>query len=316
MKLLYLLIIIFINFLFIQSSISFGKDIKIVYKINDTIITNYDIDYELSYLTALNKDLKNLPKKDVILSAEKSIVREIIKKNHIDKIYNIDYQKAINDTTITDLVDNFRSRLGYDNETSFKKYLTENNINYNDLKKKFVIERFWNQLIFDKYNSLFTIDKNKINTKVENIIENNLEIVTYNLSEIVFSAKNEIEINKIYLDIKESIDKVGFKETVSLYSISDSAKLGGEIGWVNENQISEKIKQIIMDLDQNELSEPFVTAGGIIILRLNEKKSESVKIDKEKEIERIIQSEKNKFFNEYSLIYFKELENKAYVEKL
>ena len=316
MKLINLLIIIFVNFLFIQSSISFGKDIKIVYKINDTIITNYDIDYELSYLTALNKDLKNLPKKDVILSAEKSIVREIIKKNHIDKIYNIDYQKAINDTTITDLVDNFRSRLGYDNETSFKKYLTENNINYNDLKKKFVIERFWNQLIFDKYNSLFTIDKNKINTKVENIIENNLEIVTYNLSEIVFSAKNEIEINKIYLDIKESIDKVGFKETVSLYSISDSAKLGGEIGWVNENQISEKIKQIIMDLDQNELSEPFVTAGGIIILRLNEKKSESVKIDKEKEIERIIQSEKNKFFNEYSLIYFKELENKAYVEKL
>ena len=316
MKLLYLVIIIFINFLFIQSSMLFGKDIKIVYKINDTIITNYDIDYELSYLTALNKNLKNLPKKDVILSAEKSIVREIIKKNHIDKIYNINYQKAINDTTITDLVNNFRTRLGYDNESSFKNYLTENNINYNDLKKKFVIERFWNQLIFDKYNSLFTIDENKINTEVENIIKNNLEIVTYNLSEIVFSAKNEIEINKIYLEIKESINKVGFKETASLYSISDSAKLGGEIGWVNENQISEKIKQMIVDLDQNELSEPFVTAGGIIILRLNEKKSKSIKIDKEKEIERIIQSEKNKFFNEYSLIYFKELENKAYVEKL
>ena len=73
---------------------------------------------------------------------------------------------------------------------------------------------------------------------------------------------------------------------------------------------------MIVDLDQNELSEPFVTAGGIIILKLNEKKSELVKIDKEKEIEKIIQSEKNKFFNEYSLIYFKELENKAYVEKL
>lgn len=315
MKLSYLLII-FINFLLIQSSILFGKDIKIVYKINDTIVTNYDIDYELSYLSALNKNLKNLPKKDIILSAEKSIIREIIKKNQIEKIYNIDYQRAINDTMITDLVTNFRSSLGYNDEISFKNYLAENNIDYNDLKKKFVIERFWNQLIFDKYNSLFTIDKNKIDTKVENIIKNNLEIVTYNLSEIVFSAKDEFEINKIYLDIKESIDKVGFNETASLYSISDSAKLGGKIGWVNENQISEKIKQIIENLDQNELSEPFVTAGGIIILKLNEKKSTSIEIDKEKEIERIIQSEKNKFFNEYSLIYFKELENKAYVEKL
>ncbi len=315
MKLSYLLII-FINFLLIQSSILFGKDIKIVYKINDTIVTNYDIDYELSYLSALNKNLKNLPKKDIILSAEKSIIREIIKKNQIEKIYNIDYQRAINDTMITDLVTNFRSSLGYNDEISFKNYLAENNIDYNDLKKKFVIERFWNQLIFDKYNSLFTIDKNKIDTKVENIIKNNLEIVTYNLSEIVFSAKDEFEINKIYLDIKESIDKVGFNETASLYSISDSAKLGGKIGWVNENQISEKIKQMIENLDQNELSEPFVTAGGIIILKLNEKKSTSIEIDKEKEIERIIQSEKNKFFNEYSLIYFKELENKAYVEKL
>ena len=315
MKFLYSFII-FINFLIIQSSILFGKDIKIVYKINDTIVTNYDIDYELNYLTALNKNLRNLPKKDLVLSAERSIVREIIKKNQIEKIYNIDYEKAINDKTITNLVNNLRLSLGYNDELSFKKYLIENNLNYNDLKKKFVIERFWNQLIFDKYNNLFTVDKNKIDTKVENIIKNNIEIISYNLSEIVFSAKNEIEINKIYLEIKESIKNVGFKETASLYSISDSAKLGGNIGWINENQISEKIKKMIVDLDQNELSEPFVTAGGIIILKLNEKKSELVKIDKKKEIEKIIQSEKNKFFNEYSLIYFKELENKAYVEKL
>ena len=315
MKLLYSFIIL-INFLFIQSSILFSKEIKIVYKIDDTIITNYDIDYELNYLTALNKNLKNLPKKNVVLSAERSIIREVIKKNQIEKIYNIDYEKAINDTTITNLVKNLRLSLGFNDELSFKKYLTENNINYNDLKLKFVVERFWNQLIFDKYNSLFTIDKKKIDIKVENIIKNNLEIINYNLSEIVFSAKNEDEINKIYLEIKESIKNVGFKETASLYSISDSAKLGGDIGWINENQISEKIKQMIVDLDQNELSKPFVTAGGIIILKLNEKKSELVKIDKKKEREKIIQSEKNKFFNEYSLIYFKELENKAYVEKL
>ena len=160
MKLLYSFIIL-INFLFIQSSILFSKEIKIVYKIDDTIITNYDIDYELNYLTALNKNLKNLPKKNVVLSAERSIIREVIKKNQIEKIYNIDYEKAINDTTITNLVKNLRLSLGYNDELSFKKYLTENNINYNDLKLKFVVERFWNQLIFDKYNSLFTIDKKK-----------------------------------------------------------------------------------------------------------------------------------------------------------
>ena len=73
---------------------------------------------------------------------------------------------------------------------------------------------------------------------------------------------------------------------------------------------------MIVDLDQMNYQNLLLQPEVIIILKLNEKKSELVKIDKEKEIEKIIQSEKNKFFNEYSLIYFKELENKAYVEKL
>ena len=41
-----------------------------------------------------------------------------------------------------------------------------------------------------------------------------------------------------------------------LYIVFDSAKLGGDIGWVNDNQISDKIRQIIINLDLNELSTP------------------------------------------------------------
>ena len=141
-------------------------------------------------------------------------------------------------------------------------------------------------------------------------------MIKYDLSEIVFSAKNETKIKSDTKKIIDSINKIGFKESAILFSIAESAKIGGKIGWINENQISKKIKDEIKNLEIGDFSEPIFTSGGIILLKVNDKKLEKIKIDKEKEINKIIQSEKNKFFNEYSLIYFKELENKAYVEKL
>ena len=174
----------------------------------------------------------------------------------------------------------------------------------------------WNQLIVNKYNSIIKININEINEKVDTLIKNNKEIVNYNLSEIVFMEKNKIENEKKYKDVIKSINEVGFEQAALLYSISESAKLGGKIGWVNENQISLKIHDAIKNLSVGEYSEPIKTAAGDIILKINDKKREKFKINREEEIKKIIRFEKNKLFNQYSIIFYKELENKAYVNKL
>ena len=101
-----------------------------------------------------------------------------------------------------------------------------------------------------------------------------------------------------------------------LHSISRSAKFGGEIGWVNQSQISKKIFDKIKNLEVGQYSEAINTAGGTIILFLNEKKSETLKIDKENEIKKMISLEKNRQLNEFSIMHYKKIENKSYVEKL
>ena len=309
-------ILIYTLIIYLQSIVSvISKEIKILYKINDSIITNHDIFEEINYLVSLNKNLTQLSNKQLSSNAEKSLIREIIKKDEISKFYEINYKEEIKSEKIDLIIKNFRENMGFKSSQEFENYLKVKNIDINDLKKKFVIEQFWNQLIFDKYRNLVKIDSNKINSVLEKLIKSNSEVLSFNLSEIIFFEKNRKEIEKKSEEIIASIQTIGFKDSAVIHSISESSKLGGEIGWISENQISKKIFLAIKDLEIGEFSKPIITAGGIIFLKVNNKKKVNTSVDKEKQRKRLISFEKDRILNEYSIIYYKEIENKAYVEK-
>ena len=293
-----------------------GSEIKILYKVNDDIITSFDVENELNYLKTLNKNLENLSNQELIETATQSLIREKIKKNEIDRVFEIDYQKAVKSKNIRNIIERFYSNLNFETEKDFFNYLQKNNVTELNLKQKFVIEQMWNQLIVNKYSNLIKINEDKINQKVDEIISRNKEIINFNLSEIVFLEKNKKDNKKKYLEITNSIKQIGFDETAILYSISESAKLGGKIGWINENQISKKIVNELNKINIGEYSEIINTAGGNIILKLNDIKKEKTEINREEEIKKLIRYKKNQLFTEYSIIFYKELENKTYVKKL
>ena len=309
-------ILIFYFFFFNISINTISAEIKILYKINNDVITSYDVKNESNYLKTLNKNLDSLPPKELIETATQSLIREKIKKEEIDRVFEIDYENAINSNGIKNIIKNLYTNLNFETEEEFLDYLKKNNVNEKNLKRKFVIEQMWNQLIVNKYNNVIQINKAEINQKVDEIIKNNGEITNFNLSEIVFLEKNKQDSEKKYLEIQKSIKENGFEETAILYSISESAKLGGKIGWINGNQLSKKIMNEINKISVGEYSNIISTAGGNIILKLNDKRKKSVEIDKEKEAEKLIRFKKNQLFTEYSIIFYKQLENKAYVEKL
>ena len=309
-------ILIYTLIIYLQSIVSvISKEIKILYKINDSIITNHDIFEEINYLVSLNKNLTQLSNKQLSSNAEKSLIREIIKRDEISKFYEINYNEEIKSEKIDSIIKNFRKTMGFKSSQEFEDYLKVKNIGINDLKKKFIIEQFWNQLIFDKYRNLIKIDSNKINGVLEKLIKSNSEILSFNLSEIIFLEKSRREIEKKSEEIITSIQTIGFKDSAVIHSISESSKLGGEIGWISENQISKKIFLAIKDLEIGEFSKPIITAGGIIFLKVNNKKKINTSVDKEEQRERLISFEKDRILNEYSIIYYKEIENKAYVER-
>ncbi|AFS47064.1 PPIC-like rotamase family protein [alpha proteobacterium HIMB5] len=301
--------------LFLLPTIILSQEIKILYKVNDEIITSYDVSKEIEFMK-LNSDLSKVDYKTIFTIAENSLIREKIKKDEVEKKFEINYEIESNSNQLNALIKNFYLKIGFDTEGEFTEHLNKRNIGLSEFKIKFIIEKYWNKIIFEKYISLVDIDEEKIKSKVQNMIDNNSKIQNYFLSEIVFSEKDKNQNEKKLSEIKNSIENVGFKETAILYSLSETAKIGGVIGWVNENQISNLILDKIKFLEIGKISEPIITSGGTIILKVENKELIEEKIDKKKEIEKMITFEKNRILNEYSTLYFKELENKAYVKKL
>ena len=275
---------------------------KIIYVIENEIITNIDIKNEFKYISALNSQLKNLPKEKIFNIARESIIREKIKKIEILKNFkNLD----VNEKYLDLLIKNIYNNLKINSHEEFKNYLKNYNLEIRDIEEKVKIEALWNELIIKKYNS-------KININIEQIkrdIKNTKSLINKNylLSEIVFEIKDTKKLNEKYILIKKSTEDIGFKNTASIYSISDTSKIGGNLGWINERSLSKVIYENIFQLKKGEISKPLIIPGGILILKINDIKNETMKLDPEKELERIVSFKKNRQLNQYSKIYFNKI---------
>ena len=304
------MIIFFLNFFQIQS---LGNEkIKIIYKVNDQIISNIDIDKEVKYLLALNRKLENIDKIEAINFAKNSLIREIIKKDQIEKFYNIDYDSKEINTYVNKLM----RQIGFTNISDFKDYLAIHEIEIDEIRRKLIIEKSWNSLIYQIYKDKVKVDEKKVKKQFEEFIKNNSLQKSFNLAEIIFSEKEKILFQNKYNQIISDIESLNFEQAAILHSISDTSTQGGLIGWVDQNQLSEEIYFQLKDLENGQYTKPIPTAGGSIILKVISKKDvETKEIDKDLEVSKIIQSEQNRQLNEYSLVYYKKLENKSYVKE-
>jgi len=307
-------IILLISILVSFQSLS-SEEIKIVYQVEDEIITTHDIKEEIKYLK-VNQNLSNLTNQELFQISLNSLLKEKIKKKEIINFYDINYENEKNKNLSEKLLSQVGGKLGFKSIIDFEKNLNAKDINLITMKKKLLIEYYWNQLIYEKYINFIKIDENKINNQLKKLIDLNTNLLSFNLSEIVILEKNEEEFKKKYEEILQSIKNRGFEESAALFSISESASSNGKIGWVNETQISEIILNEIKNLEIGMFSKPINTSSGKIILKVNDRKNVSKNLDIEQEKINLIQYEQNKLLNQFSVLYYKEIESKSYAKKL
>ena len=275
---------------------------KIIHNIQNEIITNIDIKNEFKYLVALNNSLNELDKEKILNISNESIIREKIKKIEISKNFK---ELKLNEDYSALLIKNIYSRLNIKSLSEFKMYLKDYGLVIDDINKKITIDGLWNELIIKKYGSKVTINKVKIRKK---ILENRkLKSKEYQLSEIIFEITSKEEIKKKYNKIVKSIKEIGFKNSAAIFSISDSAKIGGDIGWINENSLNKEIKKDINSLQIGEITRPIILPNGILILKLINTKNIKNTIDIENELKKVINYERNRQLNQYSKIYFNKI---------
>jgi len=307
------IILIFI-FIMMFSYKAFSNDeFYIIYNVKNTLITNIDVKKESRYLIALNNQLKNLGDNDIFNISKESILRENIKKIELLKYFKLDSNKK--NPLIESYIKNFYQRLKLANKVEFKEFLKNNDLSITFIENKILIEILWNKLIFDKYQNQVKINEEKLKNEIQSNKSTQREKI-YNLSEIVFEKNNqdtfEAKINKI----NESIKEIGFKNSANIYSISDSAKFGGEIGWIEEKQLSNIILKSLNNLVVGQYSAPIKTGSSFIVLKINEIKFNEKIINLDEELKIKIQYEKNRQLQQFSKIYYNKIKINTDIDEL
>ncbi len=179
------------------------------------------------------------------------------------------------------------------------------------LHEKIIVSR----LIDQEVRSKIVVDEDSINK----YILQNKELATkyegYNLSHIFIKksgnkSSDEEKARQIYNRLKAGED---FSQTAMKYSEDATARSGGELGIINKADLSKEFATEITKMKAGDISEPFWSANGLHILKLNA----IVTTDKSQQIrEQVRQKLLEERFNKIYKHWLKGLRERAYIQLL
>ena len=130
-------------------------------------------------------------------------------------------------------------------------------------------EAFWNELIFQKYNSFIKINEEKLKLELIEKISSNKKY-EYNLSEILFEVDKNEKLEKKYNEILNYIKLNNFNTAASKFSISSNSKTGGElVAW---RDFTFKGFTVIIKKYKRRFKFSHKVSNGYLILKVNDKK--------------------------------------------
>ena len=301
LKIIIFLILIFQSF---SSNLNAKTKLYINTIVNNEIITNFDIIKEGNYLKKLNPDLSKLERGKIFKIAKDSLIREKIKESVIlkeSKInnYNLDEDEKV----ISEILKDFYTRLNFKSKDDFIESLNdEKEYKIDEIKQKLKIEFFWNKLIYTKYKNQVKINETDLIKKIEQF--DNKENKEYFVSEIVFKRDKNENIKDKINQIRSSINEIGFSNTANIYSISETSKYGGHVGWINLNNFSEPVQNGLKDKNEGDVTDVIKVGNNYIFIKVKEIKIETLQIDKKTELDKLINFETNNQLNRFSKIFY------------
>jgi len=310
-KIIFYYVLIFFFLCGIQVS---SMENKIILKVNNSIITTFDIKQEEKYLVVLNSNLKKIDQNKLKLLAIDSIVKEKIKEIELKKYYKI--EKVLDDNNLKEIIKDLYKTIGFKKEKEFKNYLETQNLKFSSVKRKLAIEMLWNNLIFTKFSNRIVIDEIEIKKNLEKEIKNlNISRDIF-LSEILIKNSKDLKLDTVYSEILKSIENVGFANTANIFSISDTAKIGGKIGWVKEPSLSKQILNNIFNLKKGQISKPIKINENFLILKIDDTKINKRKIDINRILSNRVTYQKNQQLERFSIAYFGKVKQRIQINEL
>ena len=294
---------IYLSIIILSINLSNALENKILFKVDNEIITTIDIYEEIRFLKIFNPEMNDLSEAELFEISKNSILRDKIKKI---EIMNFVKTIKVEDKFIFNLIRSRYSNININSFEDFENYLKDKNFNVDNIREKFTIELIWNDLIYQKFNKKVVINKDKIREEIlQNPKKRNQRELL--LSEITFNVKNKNDLNDRHKKILLDIEKIGFKKSAFIHSDSDTATNGGLIGWIKEDNLNKVIKKSISKLQPGQFSEPIRTSSGFMIIRIDDKKEYASNINLEDKVNEMIRYKTNNQLDQFSSMYFNKI---------
>ena len=153
-------------------------------------------------------------------------------------------------------------------------------------------------------------------TKIDEQLKSKKKIDEYLISEILIKPVEENKLESEIKELKEKINTDGFESVAKNLSISESALNGGDLGWINENSISKKVKKIIINTSVGTVSEPILLSKGILLFKIRDKRKIDDNLDLEERKNKLVNSEKQKILRMHSLTHYDKIRRSISVKLL
>ena len=302
-KIKLIIVICFISILNTQNLSALEN--KILFKVDNEIITTIDIHEEIKFLKAFNPGINSLGDEELFEISKNSLIRDKIKKIELMKYVK---ELKVNDKFLLNLIKGKFSRLSIDSIKDFEQYLKNKELNIENIKEKFTVELMWNDLIYQKFSNKVIIDKDKIKNEISQNSKKKLQKELL-LSEIIFNVVNKDDFDDKYNKILSDIEKIGFKKAALIHSNSDTASNGGLIGWIKEDNLNQSLKKIVSKLKPGQFSKPIRTSSGFIIIQVEDEKEYVSKFNLEDKIDEVTRFKRDEQLNQFSSMYLNKLKN-------
>ncbi len=301
------IILIFIFILNLQSISSAKIQNKIVLKINNEIITDYEVRNKIMSLIMLSEDEVNQKNIDKL---KKPALDSLI-QHKLKKIELLKYEIKIDNNQLQ----NYLLSVSSNNIEKFKKKFDDNNLDFQLYLDEVETQFKWQNLIYKLYSRKIEFDESSINKDLKDLIKDESSIEEYKIAEIEISINPNNSIEDQIKDVKELIKTLGFEKTAFQYSAASTAIKNGDLGWVNSKFLSPSVYKIVSKLQIGEISKPITKQNNIIFFKLSDKRFSTINNINVSEIkQKLINQKRNELFNLYSKSHLSKLKNSSLVE--
>ena len=299
--------IIIINILLITKIVFAEIKTDIALRVNDKIITSFDIKNKiLSELLLAKLELTQNNIDTIKGQSLNSLINLQLKKSELER-----YEANFSEIEL----DNYIKSSTKFEVKDLKNLFISNNLDWDLFVNEMKIELMWRRFIFNNYNSKIELDLKSIEDQLNEYIENNANFNEYRLSEIEFFAENNENLNDQINKIVQFIKDKDFETAVIKFSNSQSKINKGDMGWIEEKLFSKDIINLIKNLEKGEISKPLIKGNTITLFKLVDKKESSLKnIDKNLIRNNLINKKKNEQFILYSNSHLSKLKNNSLIE--